>query len=197
MKIKFAYILAISICFISSSYAVEKWHFEKTYETERLTERPFYLFATADLNHNGKSEILVADFGMHGNHNSESTQWFESETEKDFMFAVLEWDGSKLNVNLKKIWTESEMNNLWYRFEIEQLLVLKGNSGITVEAEPAYFGIEWEHNKYIFHEQRERPRLTGSWIYPWQSPSCNTEFGGKKWPIECLYGIRDFLVTAN
>lgn len=196
-------ILIIFICFsFQTTFAQNLWDFKLSYETQRLTESPFFLIASGDVNKNGQKELVVTDFGRFGDHIEEWKQWKENPTRYYNLF-VLEWKKNELKLRWKKQWdmtktkTDMEAHRYFLAFEAKQMTAWDIGDKVIVETIPPYLGLEWINGKYILHEQQgplTKGRIVGSWALPWLNASCYqfTPKPAGSWPRECLVGIRDF-----
>lgn len=91
-------------CFIAQPiYALDLWSFQKLADTPRLTKNRVFLNTAADLDGNGRKEIVVADFGDYGP--MVEPPWMRP-TPRQFNLFVYEWDPSakKLVQRLRKHW---------------------------------------------------------------------------------------------
>lgn len=174
--------------FAIDCYAIEKWNFQKTYETISLSERPFVLITAGDINKNGKKEILTTDFGAFRGDIGAMNE------EADYHFLIFEWESNKLEVKLSKSWKRKDFRapGMSSCAGTLSLNVWEVGDRVIAETYPPYFGVEWLKGEYVFMEQRYKNRTVGSWAFPWQSLSCVISFVGEKWPRECFYGIREF-----
>lgn len=196
----------IIFCFLLSQilltpcYAKEPWEFKLTHETNQLTNRPFFLMTTGDVNKNGIKELIVADFGKYGDHMGVLQQ---GETNPAlYKLFILEWESGKLKTKFKKEWdTESlpeflDRRRYFLAHEAKQMVAWELGNRTVIETIPPYLGLEWDKGKYILHEQQGQFNVTpliGSWVFTWISPSCYQGFSPvMTWPRECLVGIRDF-----
>ncbi len=180
--------------------ASETWQLSRTYESNKIIDSPFLLFASADLNGNGVQELIITNFGQSGDHLEESKQW------KNFLlpyqFAIVEWAGNKLAIQFAKQWdmskthTDFEAHQYFLAFQSKQMASWQIGKRKVVETIPPYLGIEWLKGKYTLKEQQgpfTAGPLVGSWVFPWLSPSCYQGFQyPMTWPRECIVGIRDF-----
>lgn len=189
---------ALLLC---TSWAQVGWEFNKRYETQALIKTPFFLNAVADLNKNGKKELIVADFGKYGDHVEEWKTW-RKDWDRWNLF-VLEWHNNELKVNFKKQWDLSkikggdhERQQYFMAFDAKQMLSWALGDRVIVETMPPYLGLEWEKGNYLLREQQgsaQKGPKVGSWIFPWLSVDCYENFTWPiTWPNECLGGIRDF-----
>lgn len=187
---------------LSTSFAEGAWVFKKTYDGRPLINSPFFLISAADIDKNGKKEIIATDFGLFGNHIEEWKEWKEVPTRFYNLF-VLEWEHGELAVKLHKQWdmekpkTREEQNKYFFAYEAGQIMTWKIQNKVIVETIPPYLGLEWIDGKYMLREQQgwaQVEPLVGSWALTWLSPSCYSFFPNKRtWPQECIIGIRDFL----
>jgi hypothetical protein len=180
------------------SLAAEPWSFKLAWESSRLTDGPFLLMTSADVNRNGLQEIIVADFGRFGDHIAE---WPVLKEPYANLF-VFEWDKNELKLKWQKQWdmrkpkTRDERDRYFMAYEALQMTSWKLENRVIVETLPPYLGLSWDGKKYQLQEQnmaiKEKP-LVGSWALPWMSPSCYPSFPARvSYPRECLVGIRDF-----
>jgi hypothetical protein len=179
--------------------AENQWDMAVTYETPVLANSPFFLIAAADLNRNGRKEVVAADFGQYGSHFDEWKQWREWPV-KAYSLFVLEWKDKALDVVFKKRWDLAEhKGERFYQdhhaFQAKRLVPFTVGDRTVVEAIPPYVGLEWGDGKYELHELKgglaDEPPV-GSWIFPWVSPSCYQGFAPDIGPKECILAIRDF-----
>jgi hypothetical protein len=185
------FVLSLSLfCFADEQI----WKFNLIWESKPLTNFPFALSATGDLDHNGVKELIIADFG-----------YFGERAARDFYnLFVFEWDNKGLKKtwgkqwDLRKIETDVKRYEYFSAFEARQLVTWSIGSRTMTETIPPYLGLEWIDGKYILQEQsnsaKHQAPLVGSWAMPWLTSSCYQGFENrdKIFPRECLVGIRDF-----
>lgn len=175
------------------------WAFKRTWEGPRLTKTPFGMMVAADLNRNGRNELVATDFGRFADHAGEWRQFGPV-----FSLWIWEWDRGELRLNWSKRWdwsnvhTDAARDDYFSSYRAQQMVAWLIGDKTIVETIPPYFGIEWKDKKYVLNEQQER-RSVGSWTFPWMGSSC--EIGARvpriKEPLECLLGIRDFFKTGK
>ncbi len=179
--------------------AQQTWSFQKTYESKTLLNSPFFLFTTADINRNGKDELIVTDFGLAGNHGDEWKQWKKGINHYNLM--ILEWENNELKSKFQKSWdtskakTSEESDKIFIGFMANQLVSWKIGDRVVAETIPAIIGVEWTDGKYMLLEQNfatNKALRVGSWVFSWLSASCYVGLVKETYPQECLVGIRDF-----
>lgn len=177
---------------VSSCWADQVWKFIRVYESKAIIQSPFSLIASADINGNGKKEVIVADFGQYGDHIEEWKLWKKLPSDSYNLF-VLEWENQNIDIKLHKAWSSKDKS--FAAFNSKQFGVFQVNNHVIVETMPPYLGLEWDKGQYVLHQQQgnqSSTSLVGSWIFPWLSPSCYQGFPNRLiWPRECLVGIRD------
>lgn len=180
MRTIFIHCVFLIGCFLVSveNCAAEQWNFQKISETRKLTDRPLYIFTSGDLKKDGKKELLVADSG----------EWYAFDK---YNFFILEWVAGELKEKFHKQWKEEDFDAGAEYARGTYYIFFWDSGGKTIaETFPAFFKVEWMDNNYHFVEQKDRRMRIGSWVFPWQSPSCEYYFAKDKWPEECFYGIR-------
>jgi hypothetical protein len=180
---------------LPANVTADTWRLDKISETKLLTRNRFYLNTVADLNGNGITEIVAADFGMFG------ATGMEGRREHDrFNLFVLEWNEKAQNLALvfEKRWdwssakTSDERDRYFSAWNAERLVVVseQGQRGM-VESTPPYIAIEWKDSRYVLHEQHYEVYLgkATSLGFPWLSSRCGRSYDR---PHECLLAIRRF-----
>lgn len=192
--------LTLSAFFALWSPATEcgqNWSMAKVAETPPLSINGLYLNTTADLNGNGRKEIVVADFGEYG-----ELPW-DLRPEYDlYNLFVLEWksEGSSIGVVWTKQWNAKglpgdKVSDYFSAFKADFFVSLPSGKGDVVETIPPYFFVEYRDDKYVLHEQqnpRYKTDAIGSWVFPWQSNNCHRKLDWRVYPRECLIAIRNF-----
>jgi len=183
--------------YISTANAAPLWSYKKIDETAVLTQNRFYLNTAADLNQNGKKEVVVADFGRNG-----EIQDGWRQQPKLFNVFLLEWVGKKLKVVWQKKWnTKSigsvEQSRKYSFWKAKTMHALARGDQTIVETVAPFLMLEWTQGKYILREQylsRTVPFVNiGSHAFPWFTGQCHPVFDmGLQYPRECLVAIRDF-----
>lgn len=200
-KVLYLGIILLGI-YSAPSWAQGHWKFKLTYESKKLIDSPFFLNTAADVNKNGRKELIATDFGRYGDHIDEWKDWKTVPTIYYNIF-VLEWDKKELKSMFSKKWdmniskTRQEKDRYFMSYEARQMVAWTVGDRTIVETIPPYLGLEWINGRYIIHEQygHSQEYKVGSWALPWLSPFCY--YGHFAWskiipPRECLIGIRDF-----
>lgn len=209
-----AFILVMLTLLGHPCLAKEPCEFKLTFESPQLVDSPFFLNTAADLNKNGKKELIISDFGRFGDHMGElqrekHEKAWEAGKGLDkkgpiYNFFVLEWEQKELKLKFSKQWDTTTREGLdkFQARNANQIVSWTIGDSVIVETIPPYLGLEWVHGKYALHEQhtltQEGPWV-GSWALSWLSPSCyGVNFPSRVgWPRECLVGIRDFSGTGK
>lgn len=194
-------IIFAATSFVTAQSAEAVLQLKVVAETQLFTGRPFFLHTAADLNGNGRKELVLTDFGMYGNKLGEVLA-HEGPSSETFNLYVVEWEKNKLQKRFQKQWNIAGMDSntrvAYFQGYGAALMVdwTPINKPI-VETIPPYLGIEWRHGDYMLYEQvgvlRKGP-LIGSWALPWVSPDCYGSFMRlKEMPgkIECLVAMRN------
>jgi len=186
-----------------TALAQQSWTYKLTSETLPLTKGIVHLQGAADLDGNGRKEIIIADFGKFGEQ--------RQKEETTHTLIIIEWEKGQLRQKFKKLWDtrtvkgdDQAIAKYFSAWRASNLAIWTVGGQTTVETIPPYLGLQWLKGKYVVSEQshvQDTPQV-GSWALPWLSPSCyegfkNTITWRKAWPRECLLGIRDFSGTGK
>lgn len=188
--------------------ALEPWTFKKTYESKKISENPFNLSTSADLNSNGTKEIIFTDFSL-----IKAGAEDINRSVTGFNLFVVEWRNDQLNINYHKKWEESstrfadettagtdiaklgirknkefeQVKKGFSAFKASQLVSWQIGNKVYIETMPPYFGLQWKKGEYVLDDEQVwgRPDIQtaiGSWALPWISPTCYSGFVDSEHP---------------